>query len=301
MTTSGHNIGRVGVVGLGIMGTAFTSNLLGGGFEVVGYDVASDRVTGLVAAGGIAGLSPADVAAQSNVVITSLPSEAALELVVSAEDGLVHGAGPGLIVIEMSTLGLKAKEAARAVLEAKRVATIDAPVSGTGLQAASGEIVIYGSGDREALRRAGPVFDALGTRTFDLGVFGNGSRMKYVANLLVSVHNLATAEAFVLGMKAGLDPQQILETISAGAGNSRIFEIRGPMMVANTYEPAAARTEMSRKDVALIAEFARSLGVPTPLLDASHSVYDEAIEAGFGGLDAAALCAVLERHAGLTR
>ncbi len=283
------------------MGTAFSSNLLGSGFEVVGYDVVSDRMGELEAAGGVRGESPAAVATECEALITALPSVAALEDVVSGDDGILGGAHPGLIVIEMSTFPLDAKERARATLQAKGTAVIDAPVSGTGLQAVAAEVVIYASGDSEAIESVAPIFSAIGKQSFDLGAFGNGSIMKFLANLLVSVHNLATAEAFVLGMKAGLDPQQILDVISAGVGSSRIFEIRGPMMVADSYEPAAARMNMFIKDVGVITDFARSLGVPTPLLDASRPLYEQAVESGLGEQDAAALAALLGERAGLER
>jgi len=292
---------RVGIVGLGIMGTAFSSNLLQNGFEVVGYDVDGDRMDELEAVGGIPAASPADVAAQCDTVITALPSVAALEEVVAGADGLIAGAHSGLTVIEMSTFPLDAKEGARTALENKQTVVIDAPVSGTGLQAAVAEVVIYASGDSEAIANAEPIFAAIGKHTFDLGEFGNGSIMKFLANLLVSVHNLATAEAFVLGMKAGLEPQQILDVLSAGVGSSRIFEIRGPMMVADSYEPAAARLKMFIKDVGVIGDFARSLGVPTPLLDASLPLYEQAVAAGLGEQDAAALAALLGEQAGLGR
>lgn len=291
---------RVGVVGLGIMGSAFASSLLGKGFEVVGYDVEQDRIDELEAAGGHRAASPAAVAAASEAVITALPSVAALEAVVGGEDGLVAGAHDGLIVIEMGTLPLDAKEQARHALEPHGVTVLDAPVSGTGLQAAAAEVVIYASGDPDAIESADPIFAAIGKQTFDLGAFGNGSIMKYLANLLVSIHNLATAEAFVLGMKAGLDPQQILDVLAAGVGSSRILEIRGPMMVADSYEPAA-RLKMFIKDVTVIGDFARSLGVPTPLLDATLPLYEQAVEAGLGDSDAAALCALLEEQAGIVR
>jgi 3-hydroxyisobutyrate dehydrogenase-like beta-hydroxyacid dehydrogenase len=291
---------RVGIVGLGIMGTAFASNLLGEGFEVVGYDVEHDRINELEAAGGHPAPSPAAVASASQAVIIALPSVAALEDVVSGVDGLVAGAHDGLIVIEMGTLPLDAKEQARSALEAHGVTVLDAPVSGTGLQAAAAEVVIYASGDSGAIEMADPIFTAIGKQTFDLGAFGNGSVMKYLANLLVSIHNLATAEAFVLGMKAGLEPQQILDVLAAGVGSSRILEIRGPMMVAGSYEPAA-RLKMFVKDVTVIGDFARGLGVPTPLLDATLPLYEQAVEAGFGDSDAAALCALLEEQAGIVR
>jgi 3-hydroxyisobutyrate dehydrogenase-like beta-hydroxyacid dehydrogenase len=185
-------------------------------------------------------------------------------------------------------------------LEPLGVAVLDVPVSGTGLQAAAAEIAIYASGDPTAFEKIRPVFDVLGKDTFHLGEFGNGSRMKYVANLLVSVHNLATAEAFVLGMKSGLAPQQILEVISAGVGTSRIFEIRGPMMVDDDYPPAA-KLKMFIKDITVIGDSGRGLGVPTPLLDTALPFYEEAIAEGLGDLDAAALCRLLESKAGFTR
>ena len=292
---------RVGIVGLGIMGTAFSSNLLENGIDVIGYDIAGDRLDELQAMGGRGAESPAAVAAAAEAVITVLPSVAALEEAVGGEDGLVQGAHSDLIVIEMSTFPLDAKEHARAVLEPTGAAVIDAPVSGTGLQAAAAEVVIYASGDSGAIADAAPIFDVIGKQTFDLGAFGNGSIMKFLANLLVSVHNLATAEAFVLGMKAGLEPQQILDVLSAGVGSSRILEIRGPMMVADAYEPAAARLKMFIKDVSVIGDFARNLGVPTPLLDASLPLYEQAVELGLGEHDAAALCALLESQAGVVR
>ncbi len=289
---------RIGVVGLGIMGTAYARNLLDAGYEVVGYDISVDRLRAHTASGVDAARSPAAVAERCEAVITALPSVKALEDVVADIAASSH---QGLTVAEMSTLPLAAKESARSQLERIGAVMVDAPVSGTGLQAAAADIVVYASGNAGGLEKMSPVFDVLGKRTFDLGAFGNGSKMKFLANLLVSVHNLATAEAFVLGMKAGLDPQRILEVLSAGVGSSRILEIRGPMMVADQYEPAAAKLEMFIKDVDVIASFGRDLGVETPLLDRAGQVYEEAVAAGLGDLDAAALCRLLEARAGITR
>lgn len=291
---------RIGLVGIGIMGTAYGENLLKAGFPVIGWDIDETRGAALREAGGEPVSSAAEVAAGSDVVLIALPSIDALVDAVEGEVGLVRGAHDGLVVVEMSTFPLEAKEQARAALQAVGVTMIDAPVSGTGLQAATAEIIIYASGDSATVEEVRLVFDAIGKATFDLGEFGNGSKMKYVANLLVSVHNLATAEAFVLGMKSGLAPQQILEVISAGVGTSRIFEIRGPMMVDDDYPPAA-KLKMFIKDLTVIGDSARELGVPTPLLDTSLPIYLEAIEAGLGDLDAAALCRFLEDKAGFKR
>jgi 3-hydroxyisobutyrate dehydrogenase-like beta-hydroxyacid dehydrogenase len=196
------------------------------------------------------------------------------------------------VVVEMSTFPIEDKVWAKTELTSAGAILLDAPVSGTGIQADAGEIVVYASGDREAIERVRPVFAVLAKASYDLGEFGNGSKMKFVANLLVSVHNLATAEALNMGIAGGLEPAQILEVISAGVGSSRIFEIRGPMIVADEFPPAA-RLEMFLKDIAVIGEFGRSIGVPTPLLDASLPWYREAVEQGLGDLDAAALSRLL--------
>ena len=283
---------RVGVVGLGIMGMAYARNLIAAGHSVIGYDVISDPMTALAELGGSPAGSSADVARASDVVLLALPNVAALRQAVAASGGVVEGAGPGLVVVEMGTFPLEHKKWAQTELESAGAVLVDAPVSGTGLQAGAGEVVVYASGDPAAIERTRPVFDALGKATYDVGEFGNGSKMKYVANLLVSVNNLATAEAFVLGAAAGLDPAKILEVISAGVGSSRIFEIRGPMIVADDYPPAA-RLSMFLKDIDVIGGFARDLGVPTPLLDAALPWYQQGVEAGLGDLDAAALARLL--------
>lgn len=289
--TSEKSIDAVGVVGLGRMGLAYAKNLIAGGFDVHGFDVNTGPAAELAKAGGHVSQSPAEVAAAAKIVLVALPNVAALEEVTSAGDGLVKTATDGLIVVEMSTLPIGAKTTMSDLLQAAGAVCLDAPVSGTGLQADKAEIVVYASGDPNAIDASRAVFDAISAKTFDVGGFGNGSRMKFIANLLVSVNNLATAEAFVLGDAAGLSRSDVLEVISAGVGSSRIFEIRGPMIVADDY-PAAARLEMFIKDVTVIQEFAQSVGAPTPLLDAVLPWYEGAVAAGLGEFDAA----VLARH-----
>lgn len=283
---------RVGVVGLGIMGTAYARNLITAGHQVVGFDVAAGPLEALADLGGHPAGSCAEVAGVCDVVLIALPSVSALRETVTGPDGLIEGAGRGQVVVEMSTLPIEDKVWAKTELTSAGAILLDAPVSGTGIQADAGEIVVYASGDREAIERVRPVFAVLARASYDLGEFGNGSKMKFVANLLVSVHNLATAEALNMGIAGGLEPAQILEVISAGVGSSRIFEIRGPMIVADEFPPAA-RLEMFLKDIAVIGEFGRSIGVPTPLLDASLPWYREAVEQGLGDLDAAALSRLL--------
>lgn len=273
----------VGVIGLGVMGSAMSRHIIAAGHEVVGFDI--DPVRRAEFAGSVA-KSVADVARRASITLLSLPSSEALAQV-AAE--LADGASPGSVAVEMGTLPLANKEAACALLASSGVDLLDAPVSGTGLQAADATLVVYSSGERAAHEQVAPIFDLIGKQTFYLGPFGNGSRMKFVANLLVAVHTLAAAEAHQLGSACGLDPDVVQEVIAAGVGSSAMFEIRGPMMAADTYEPPSARLAIILKDASIIADHARSLDSPTPLLDAAIPLYEAAVDAGLGNLDAAAL------------
>jgi 3-hydroxyisobutyrate dehydrogenase-like beta-hydroxyacid dehydrogenase len=287
----------VGLIGLGIMGGAMASNLLRAGHRVTGFDIDVAKTEALAELGLIALPSPTDVAASSEIMILSLPSAEALHTVTKELAGSVF---PGLLALETGTLPLAAKEEARDALEESGVELMDVPLSGTGLQADEATLVVFASGSRKGFERARPVFDAIGRSSHFLGDFGNGSKMKFIANLLVAVHNLATAEAHALGIASGMDPAAVQRVMEDGVGSSKIFEIRGPMMVADQYVPAA-RLDLILKDANLISEYARSVGAPTPLLEAALHVYEDASAAGLGDLDAAALCRYLEQSAGLTR
>jgi 3-hydroxyisobutyrate dehydrogenase-like beta-hydroxyacid dehydrogenase len=258
----------VGVIGLGIMGGAMSANLVDGGFAVSGYDVDPAACERFGAKGGEIATSPEAVAQQAGIVITSLPSPGALEDVVNGEDGLVAGGRKGLVVIETSTLAIEDKQRAHDTLAATGITMLDCPLSGTGAQAVTKDLLVYASGERSAFEKCVPVLDGFARGHHYVGAFGNGSRMKYVANLLVAIHNVASAEAMVLGMKAGLDPQVIYDVIADGAGGSRIFQLRGPMMVADNYDDATMRMEIWQKDMKVIGEFASALKSPTPLFGA---------------------------------
>jgi 3-hydroxyisobutyrate dehydrogenase len=291
----------VGIIGLGIMGGAMMRNLRQDGFRVIGYDIAEAPRRALAEADGEPARSPREVAERTPIVITSLPSVAALEAVVAGEDGIAVAEGSGQIVVECSTLPLAAKEAARDALAASGKILLDCPVSGTGAQAARKDLVVFGSGDEAAFQRCAAVFAGMSRSQKYLGAFGNGSRMKFVANHLVTVHNLAAAEAIVLGMKAGLDPQLVFDTIADSAGTSRMFQIRGPMMVAGDYDTPTATIKTHLKDLDIIGAFAAGLHCPTPLFAASVQYYFAGMAQGRGGQDTAAICAVLEEMAGVER
>jgi len=287
----------IGVIGLGVMGSAMARNLMEAGHEVLGFDIDSARVSSFADIGGEPAKSADDIASLSDLVIFSLPTTAALASV-AAE--IAEQDRPGLVCLEMGTFPLQDKIAARDVLAGGGVDLMDTPLSGTGLQAADATLVVFASGSREGFEKARPIFDAIGRSTHYLGEFGNGSKMKYVANLLVAVHGLAAAEAHALGIAAGLDPALVQKVMEDGVGSSKIFEIRGPMMVADDYPPAA-RLDILLKDSTIIRDFARSVGTPTPLLDAAVPIYEASSAAGLGDLDAAALCRYLEDVGGLER
>ena len=288
---------RVGVIGLGVMGSAMAANLVGAGHTVVGFDIDPGRRSSAADAGVRIEDSAGDVGAACEIVIFSLPTVSALADV--AAQVAAHGP-EGLLCLETGTFPLAAKMAASDVLAASGIELMDAPLSGTGLQATDGTLVVFASGSREGFDRAQAVFDAIGRSSHYLGEFGNGSRMKYIANLLVAVHNLAAAEAHVLGMAAGMDPATVQRMMEDGVGSSKMFEIRGPMMVVDDY-PAAARLDLLLKDAEIIRDFATGIGAPTPLLDTALEVYRETSAAGMGSFDAAVLCRYLETKAGLER
>lgn len=284
----------VGVVGLGIMGSAMSANLVKAGFTVHGYDLASAARAAFEQAGGHPAASAAAVAEKAPIVISSLPSAQALHDVAAA-------LAAKCIVVETSTLPIEEKLRAREVLERKGIVLLDCPLSGTGAQARSKDLTVYGSGDKAAFDKTIAILQGFSRGQYYLGEFGNGSKMKYVANLMVAIHNVAAAEAFVLGMKAGLDPQTIYKVAGDGAGTSRMFQVRGPQMVAGRYDEATMKVEVWQKDMKIIGEYATKLGVPTPLFNASAAVYTAAMAQGYDKQDTAAVCAVLEAMAGVKR
>jgi L-threonate 2-dehydrogenase len=277
----------VGVIGLGIMGSAMSANLVKARFDVFGYDLVPARRAALKRARGRPCGSAAEVAARASVVITSLPSAQALNEVCSELE-------TPCTVVETSTLPIQDKLLARESLLKKKIVLLDCPLSGTGAQARTRDLVVYGSGDKKAFESVRKVLEGFSRSHHYLGEFGNGSKMKYVANLLVAIHNVAAAEAFVLGMKSGLDAETIYKVAGDGAGSSRMFQVRGPLMVAGRYDAATMKVEVWQKDMKIIGEHATKLGVPTPLFNASAALYTAAMAQGFEKHDTASVCAVLE-------
>jgi putative dehydrogenase len=289
--------GIVGIIGLGIMGGAISNSLIERGWWVFGTDLDPARQAALTAAGGTACADVVAVCEQAPVILTSLPSPSALIAVATA----IAATAAARVVVETSTMALADKLAAHDMLTKTGHTVLDCTISGTGAQAVNRDLVIYASGDTASIAALMPLFGDFARAAHDIGAYGNGTRMKFVANLLVAIHNVAAAEAMLLAKAAGLDPDLVVRLAGAGAGASRMFDMRAPMMAARSYTPATMRVSTWQKDMDIIGAFARGLGVTLPLFEASAPIYTEALRAGLGEQDTAAVFTVLtQRHRSIT-
>lgn len=292
---------NIGIVGVGIMGTAMARNLREAGFTVVGYDPVTSAAERLITFGGQALTSPRAVAEAAPIIIMSLPTAEALTEVISGVDGIAQADGVGQIVIECSTLPLDIKQAAFDIMAKNGKILLDCPNSGTGAQAVAKDLVILGSGDKKAFELCAPVFAGMSRVQHYLGPFGRGSIMKYIANHLVTIHNVAAAEAMVLGMKAGIEPAVVYDTLADSAGTSRMFQMRGPLMRDESYDEPTATIRMQLKDISIIDAFAADLDCALPVYAAASQVYHAGSALGRREQDTAAVCAVLETMHGIDR
>ena len=282
----------VGLVGLGIMGTAIARNLVSRGWQVIGFDIDATRREELSRDNVNIADNAAQVARDAPVIMTSLPNPAAVADVGRA---IANSGQPPRIVVELSTLSIADKLVFESILKSAGHIALDCPLSGTGAQARNRDLVVYASGDSASIARCAGLFSDFARQSADLGRYGNGSRMKFIANHLVAIHNVASAEAMILAERSGLDPKMVVDMVGPGAGGSRMFQMRAPMMVERVYEPATMKVSTWKKDMAIIAEFADDVGCATPLFTLTQPVYEEAIAMGLGDQDTAAVFEVLKK------
>lgn len=283
---------KIGMLGLGIMGSAISANLLRAGFAVAGYDPVDAARRQLAEGGGHAATDARGAIARADVLLLSLPGDAALESVTA--DILACGRA-GLIVVETSTLAVETKQRAHDALRARDITLLDCPISGTGAQALTRDLAVYASGDADAVAAVQPVLDAFARATYFIGGFGKGMQMKLMANLLVSIHNLSTAEALLMGARMGIDLDMAIDVLSDGAGSSRMLQVRGPLMSARRWDDATMKVSTWQKDIALITEALTQANVPAPLFQAAIPIYNAAMGLGHGQADTASVYHVLER------
>jgi 3-hydroxyisobutyrate dehydrogenase-like beta-hydroxyacid dehydrogenase len=290
--------GKVGFIGLGAMGGPMALNLAKAGHKLVVHDIDQSKTAAARAQGAeLAGNAEAVAAAVERTILIVETTDQAKE-VIAGERGIIKGAKPGHIVVCMSTIDpFAARELADQLL-AKGIAMVDAPVSGGTGRAQSGELSVIVGGDKEIVAKCEDLFKAMGNRTFHVGPLGNGLAMKLVNNMLVQVNTVAVAEALVLGVKAGLDPQQIYDVVRVSTGASAAWELRVPRILKGDYEPGGT-VDISYKDQELETAFAKRLGVPVLLANVTQQVYQMARAQGLNKQDGSAVVKIFEQMAGV--
>lgn len=291
---------RIGIVGVGLLGSAVASRLLAGGFQVTGYDTRPEQLDALAAQGLRAAGSIAEAARGAEAVFTVLPSLESAEAVIAGSAGLAGTAAKGTVVIQMSTLSPELVKRLAQAVEAAGLAFLDAPISGTSAMVARGDCTILTGGDPALAQRCAPVLSAIAPRTVHMGPVGAAALAKLVTNLLVALNTVAAAEALVLAAKGGLAPQAMLELLGGTAASSRMLEIRGPLMAKGEYPPQM-KLDLFLKDIRLMLEAGEQLGVPLPLTTAAQRLYAAAADADRAGQDLAVVMTELERMAGVER
>jgi 2-hydroxy-3-oxopropionate reductase len=290
----------IGFIGLGIMGRPMARNLLKAGYSLAVHSRSRGPVDEIAGAGAKVGTSPRDVAAQCDVLITMLPNSPDVEQVVLGRDGVIEGARPGMILLEMSTISPLVSQKVGAALAAKSVKMLDAPVSGGEKGAIDGALSIMVGGDKAVFDKALPIFQAMGKTITHLGPLGAGGFTKLANQIIVAVNLTALGEALTLAKKAGLDRELTLTALAGGLAGSKCLDQKKPNYLADTYNPGF-KIDLHYKDLGLIMESARALGVPLPTTAAVQELFSALRVKGRGGLDHSGVITLLEDLAGLSK
>ena len=289
---------RIGIIGVGLLGSAVASRLLKRKFVVKGYDTRPRQVKALRPQGLIMARSIAEVAGDADAVFTILPSLESVETTILGTGGLIEAAPPRATLIQMSTISPELTRRLAKAVAAKRLGFLDAPMSGTSAMVERGDCAIFVAGDRKRAAACQPVFDAIAKKTFYVGDAGMASLAKLATNLLVGLNTAALAEALVLGAKGGLAPALLVDILKESAAASKMVDVRGPLMVSHRFDPQM-KIDLFLKDFKLMLEEGRSLEVPLPLTSVTQQLATATAVAGRGEEDLAAIVTTLERLAGL--
>ena len=290
----------IGFIGLGIMGRPMAKNLLKAGYPLVVHSRTRGPVDEIARAGAKVGSSPRDVAAQSDVLITMLPNSPDVELVALGRDGIIEGARPGLLFVDMSTISPIVSKKVGEALAAKSVKMLDAPVSGGERGAIDGALSIMVGGDKAVFDAVLPIFQAMGKTITHLGPLGFGGFTKLANQIIVAVNLTALGEALTLAKKAGLDRDLTLTALAGGLAGSKCLDQKKPNYLADTYNPGF-KIDLHFKDLGLIMESARALGVPLPTTAVVQELFSALRVKGRGGLDHSGVITLLEDIAGLSK
>ena len=291
---------KVGFVGLGLMGQAMSHNLVKDGYEVFGYDILPEQIK-LAEEKGVKGAgSPKEVAQKAELVISAVPNAKIVEEVHCGSNGTFEGADKGAVLVDTSTISPEDARRIADRLASQGFVFIDAPISGASGMVVKRDCLVMAGGDREALEKCMPVFNAIAKKVIHAGPNGAGSQMKLVHNHLIATITASIAEAFALGIKAGIDPAMMLEAFIPGAAGSKMLEVRGPLMVENKYEPFMT-AKLFLKDLRLILENGQNQGAALPLAGVAQQMMTACVSMGYGQEDVAAVLKVYEKLAGVER
>jgi len=289
---------QIGFIGLGLMGRPMAKNLLKAGFQLTVHSRSQGPVSELAALGATPAASPREVAAASEVVITMVPDAPDVEAVATGPEGILAGAKPGLIHVDMSTISPVATRRIAEMERKARVAMLDAPVSGGTVGAEAGTLSIMVGGDEAAFNACGEVFAAMGKKITYMGPSGAGQTTKACNQVMTGGIYAVMAEALVLAAKSGLDPAKVVDVLSSGAARCWALEVRAPKILKRELNPGF-KASMQYKDLNIVAETARAEGVPTPVTALVREMYSAMVAAGDGELDNSAVVTVWEKMAGV--
>jgi 2-hydroxy-3-oxopropionate reductase len=289
---------KIGYIGLGIMGKSMARNIMKAGFPLVVHNRSRAAVDELAAEGAQTANSPAEVAAQVDVVFTNLPDSPDVELVVLGPDGILEGARPGLIFVDNSTIKPATARQLAEKLGEHGVACLDAPVSGGDVGARNGTLTIMVGGPIEALEQVRPVFEAMGKSITHIGDAGAGQIAKAANQIMVAAQMVALGELLVFAQKAGADPRKVVEAIKDGAAQCWTLDVKPPRLFAGNRQPGF-KAHMQAKDMSIVLESARQYGVPLPAAAVHTQLFNAMVETGRGNLDNSAVVSILEMLAGV--
>jgi len=288
----------IGFIGLGIMGRGMSRNLLKAGFPLIVWNRTASRMIPLVEAGAQSATSPADLAARCDIVITCVSNTEDVEQVILGAQGVIHGARPGTLVIDMSTISPHATRQMAEKLAQRGLHMLDAPISGGSEGATNGTLAIMVGGEAEQVQRAMPYFQAMGKAITHVGGHGAGQMTKLVNQILVVGNALAMSEALLFAQAGGLDLEKVLAAVSGGAAGSWMLSHRGPQIIARDWRPGFT-VDLQQKDLRLVLAEADQLGVPALVTAQVFNLYRTLQQAGLGSEGNHALIKALERLAGL--
>jgi L-threonate 2-dehydrogenase len=284
----------VGIMGVGLMGTACARRLLEGGFKVLGYDIDAAKCAQLSARGGAAVTTPAELARECDVIVLALFDTAQIEAAIEGEGGLLAftaGRATPLTVICVSTCDPDRIAALAKRLPAEKLRFVEAPISGTSDQTARGDGLGLIAGDQRAVEAVSDVLQAICPRRHYLGEPGNGGRAKLAINLILGLNRTALGEGLIFAERMGLDPAAFLAVARESAAYSQIMDVKGPRMAAGEFSPPHGKLAQARKDVVLMHEQAQRRGQQLPLGRTYMELLDACLAAGEGDLDN---CAVMQ-------